>query len=105
MDANGTVYTSTFTQLLAISSAGEQLWAYGSNELADSVVFAIHSPGFIIGSGGRSVAAIKSAGLQWTFETSLGHFEAIPIIDTEGYVFTASNDQHVYALKPDGTLL
>ena len=99
---DGTIYITSLDQsLTAVTPEGKKKWRFETDGL---VVAApeTSADGSVIYFGSRdgSLYAVSTAGYKlWSYRTQ-GPIESPPAVDSEGYIYVASTDNYLYALKP-----
>lgn len=103
MALDGTIYFGEHGGAVrAISSAGERLWSFPSDEDIRAAPAIAQDGTVYVGSNDGIFYALNPDGaLKWSFETG-GRIDSPATIAPDGTVYFGSSDGKVYALTPDG---
>ncbi|MEO9143035.1 MAG: PQQ-binding-like beta-propeller repeat protein [Polyangiaceae bacterium] len=100
---DGTLYLgSDARKFFAVSAAGHVLWALQTDADADtSAVLA--ADGTIVFAAGKSLFSVRKGGdVAWRF-TAKDKIYTSPALGDDGTVYVGSQDDHAYAITPNGT--
>ncbi|WP_251740435.1 PQQ-binding-like beta-propeller repeat protein [Gramella sp. AN32] len=104
MDADGTVYYTTNTQVVAISDEGATgaiKWQIDVDDAANSGVVIGPAGDLYVGSKGGLLSLNPADGsVNWTYDAEI--VESVPAVDVNGNVYVGSTDGFLYILNPVG---
>ncbi len=119
---DGTIYTSVWYSMQAVSPSGEVLWKFGTeNYIYSSPTIDEDGTMYFGCLDGFFYALNPNGTLKWKFETQTFVYEGIgpegpynvtsiegisssPAIDEDGTIYFSGGDSRFYALNPDGSL-
>lgn len=111
IDSNGTIYLSTYGELIALNPDGTDKWTC-SYLTPNTEGVTTPGPTPALGPDGtiyyapatEELNAIDHNGnVKWTYETNDLIYSS-PVVDSDGVVYFGSMDHNFYALNPTGTL-
>ena len=104
VDADGTIYFTTNTHVVAVTDngdTGEVKWQTEVNDAANSGVVIGPEGDLYTGSRGGLLALSPNNGeIDWTFEIDI--VESVPAVDMHGNIYVGSSDGNLYIVNSAG---
>ncbi|MEO2061904.1 MAG: PQQ-binding-like beta-propeller repeat protein [Christiangramia sp.] len=104
VDADGTIYYTTKTQVVAITDEGETgaiKWEIEVDDASNSGVVIGPEGDLYVGSLGGLLSLNASDGsVNWTYDIEIA--ESVPAVDVNGNIYVGSTDGFLYIFNPDG---